>query len=86
MRNPAIARDEALNYCPDMSSKEIAIEVIRKLPDEASLADIAQELEFVAGIREGAAELDRGETLTAQKLMKQISKWARNSKIECFGK
>jgi hypothetical protein len=53
-----------------MSGKEIAIEVIRKLPDEASLREIAPELEFVAGVRDGAAELDRGESLTAEDLLK----------------
>jgi len=63
-----------------MSSKEIAIEVIRRLPDEASLADIAQELEFVAGIREGAAELDRGQSQTAEQLLKRIPQWAKNTK------
>ena len=63
-----------------MSSKEIAIEVIRKLPDEASLTDIAQELEFVAGIREGAAQLDRGEYLTAQQIPKRIPTWAKATK------
>jgi len=63
-----------------MSSKEIAIEVIRKLPDEASLMDIAQELEFVAGIREGAAELDRGEYMTAEEILKRIPQWAKPTK------
>ena len=63
-----------------MSSKEIAIEVIRKLPDEASLTDIAQELEFVAGIREGAAQLDRGEYLTAQQILLRIPAWAKATK------
>jgi predicted transcriptional regulator len=64
----------------NMNSKEIAIEVIRNLPDEASFADIAQELEFVAGIREGAAELDRGERLTAEELLKRLPQWAKTSK------
>jgi predicted transcriptional regulator len=59
-----------------MSSKEIAIEVIQKLPDEASLLDIAHELEFVAGIREGAEQLDRGEFLTAEQILEQIPRWA----------
>jgi predicted transcriptional regulator len=63
-----------------MSSKEIAIEVIRKLPDEASLTDIARELEFVAGIREGAAQPDRGEYLTAQQILKRIPAWAKATK------
>jgi predicted transcriptional regulator len=63
-----------------MSSKQIALEVISKLPDEASLMDIAHELEFVAGIREGAAELDRGEHLTAEDLRQRIPAWAKATK------
>ena len=51
-----------------MSSKDIVQELLKKLPDEASLNDIAQEIEFVAGIREGIAELDRGQFLSAEQL------------------
>ena len=36
-----------------MSGKEIAIDLIRRLPDDVSLRDIAKEIEFIAGIREG---------------------------------
>jgi hypothetical protein len=63
-----------------MSSKEVAIEVIRKLPDEASLMEIAQELEFVAGVREGVAELDRGEYLSAEQMLKRVPEWAKRTK------
>lgn len=62
-----------------MSTKEIAIDLIRKLPDEASLMEIAQELEFVAGIKEGAAELDRGEHFTAEDVLKRIPAWAKRT-------
>jgi hypothetical protein len=58
-----------------MSSKEIAVALIDKLPEEATLMDIAQEIELVAGIREATEELDRGEGLTAQEVRKQISKY-----------
>ncbi len=63
-----------------MSSKEIAIEVIRRLPDQASLMDIAQELEFVAGIREGTAELDRGEHMSAEQILRRIPGWTEPPK------
>ena len=63
-----------------MSSKQIALEIISKLPDEATLLEIARELEFVAGIREGAAELDRGEHVTADQLRERIPGWTRSSK------
>ena len=34
---------------------------MEKLPNDASLTDIAREIEFIAGVREGFAQLDRGE-------------------------
>jgi hypothetical protein len=60
-----------------MSSKEIAVALIGKLPEEATLMDIAQEIELVAGIRQGTDELDRGAGLTAEEVRKQISQWAK---------
>ena len=58
-----------------MSSKEIVKELLEKLPEEASLTDIAQEIEFIVGIREGAAELERGESRTAEQLRERLRSW-----------
>ncbi len=65
-----------------MSSKELVLDLVRRLPDEASLLDIAREIEFVAGIREAMTEFDRGESLSAEDLIREIPKWAgsQNSK------
>jgi hypothetical protein len=63
-----------------MSSKELVLELARKLPDEASMLDIAREIEFVAGIREAMEEFDRGERITAEELLGEIPKWAGNTK------
>ena len=58
-----------------MSNKEIVKGLLERLPDEASLSDIAQEIEFVAGIREGLAEMDRGEKVTADALRERLREW-----------
>ena len=58
-----------------MSNKEIVRDLLQKLPEESSLLEIAQEIEFVAGIREGIAQLDRGESLTADELRERLSAW-----------
>ena len=63
-----------------MSSKEIVLELVRRLPDEASMADIAREIEFVAGVREAMSEFDRGESITGEQLFKEIPKWAGTTK------
>jgi hypothetical protein len=37
------------------------MDLIRKLPENASLHEIAREIEFIAGVREGFEQLERGE-------------------------
>jgi predicted transcriptional regulator len=58
-----------------MSNREIAIDLIQKLPENASLRDIARELEFVAGVREGFEQIDRGEGVPAEKVRPMIPSW-----------
>ena len=60
-----------------MSSKEIVKELLDKLPEEASLIEIAQEIEFVAGVRQGLADLDAGHTRTAEQLRAKLRSWTR---------
>jgi predicted transcriptional regulator len=58
-----------------MSNKELVIDLVQRLPDEATLMEIAKEIEFVAGVREGFAQLDRGEGVPLEEVKKQISSW-----------
>ena len=58
-----------------MSNKELVVDLVRRLPDDASLLDIAREIEFVAGVREGLAQLDRGEGVPLDEVEKQLPSW-----------
>jgi hypothetical protein len=51
-----------------MSNKEIVQDLLTRLPESASLQDIAREIEFVAGVRQGLAELDRGERIAIEEV------------------
>jgi predicted transcriptional regulator len=55
-----------------MSNREIVIDLIQKLPENASLHDIAREIEFVAGVREGFEQLEHGEGVPAEKVREMI--------------
>ena len=55
-----------------MSSKEIVRDLLDNLPDEASLSEIAQEIEFIAGIRAGIDDVDHGRTLMADQLRERL--------------
>lgn len=50
-------------------------DLVRRLPDDASLLDIAREIEFIAGVREGFAQLDRGEGTPLEEVAQQLPQW-----------
>jgi len=58
-----------------MSNKEIVIDLMQRLPEQATLHEIAREIEFIAGVREGFAQLDRGEGVPLEKVEKQLHTW-----------
>lgn len=58
-----------------MSNKEIVIDLVGRLPEDATLLEIAKEIEFVAGVREGFAQLDRGEGVPLEEVEKQLPSW-----------
>ena len=58
-----------------MSNREIAIDVIQKLPENASLQEIAREIEFVAGVREGFEQMELGEGVPAEEVRQMIPSW-----------
>ena len=58
-----------------MSNRDIAIDLIQKLPETVSLHEIAREIEFIAGVREGFEALERGEGTEAEKVREMIPSW-----------
>ena len=58
-----------------MSNKEIVEDLLQRLPEDTSLRDIAREIEFVAAVREGLAELDRGEGIPIEDIERELPSW-----------
>lgn len=58
-----------------MSDKEIVAQLLARLPENVSLAQIAREIEFIASVREGIDELDRGEGVSVLKVEETIALW-----------
>ena len=58
-----------------MTEKEIVLETIRALPDDCSLEEIAQRIEFMAAVQRGVDQLDRGEGIHHDEVKKQLASW-----------
>ena len=58
-----------------MSTKQIVQDLLERLPENASLHDVAREVEFVAAVRDGLEELDRGERISIDDLERELPTW-----------
>jgi predicted transcriptional regulator len=58
-----------------MSTKQIVQDLLQKLPDDVSLHQVAQEIEFVAAVRQGLAEIDRGERISIDDIERELPSW-----------
>jgi predicted transcriptional regulator len=58
-----------------MNTKEIAIQTIQSLPDDASWEDIQERINFVAGVRKGLRELEEGKGVPHERVKEQLAEW-----------
>jgi len=58
-----------------MTVKEQALKAIETLPEDADFETVIREVEFVAGVRKGLDELDRGEGIPIEDVRKEIQGW-----------
>jgi hypothetical protein len=59
-----------------MSSRETVIEFVRKLPEEMPLAEIARQIELLAGIQTAREQARRREGIPAEDARKLVEAWA----------
>jgi hypothetical protein len=57
------------------NTKAAVIEMIRKLPDDATLADIVDHLRFRQQVDEGLRQLDNGDAIEHEEVARRLSKW-----------
>ena len=62
-----------------MSTHEAVQTILKQLPPDVSLHEVAREIEFIAGVREGLAELDRGEGIPIDEVRRELRTWVKSS-------
>ena len=61
-----------------MTNKKIVQGPLHRILSDAS-QDLAYELEFIAAIQQGVAELDNGQTASAEEIERDLSSWLTES-------
>ena len=60
-----------------MTDKEIVRDVLQRMPEDAALDDIAQELEFIAVVRRSLSALDENkDSISIEKLEPTLPSWS----------
>jgi len=58
-----------------MNDKQVAIETINKLPEGASMDEIAEELQIMAVIRRGKEDVNAGRVKSHAEVEKLVEAW-----------
>jgi predicted transcriptional regulator len=58
-----------------MSNNQIVEDSLKCIPEDALLHDIAREIEFIAAVRQGLDELDRGEHIPIEEVERELPSW-----------
>jgi predicted transcriptional regulator len=58
-----------------MSNREIAAELINRMPDGVSLYEIARQIEFAAAVREGLADAEKGDVVPLDEVERELEEW-----------
>jgi hypothetical protein len=60
-----------------LTDKDIAFDLLRRLPDDVSLYEIAQRLEFIAAVRQGLAEFDENkDSISIEQVERELTSWS----------
>lgn len=58
-----------------MNDKQIVLDALRKLPDDAKLDDIVANIALLAQIREGHADADAGRVAPHERVKREFRSW-----------
>lgn len=66
---------ELRGHTSHVTNKQIVQDLLQRIPEGASLHDIAREIEFIAAVRQGIDELDRGESIPLEAVERELPSW-----------
>lgn len=60
-----------------LTDKEIVMDLLRRLPNDVTLYQIAQKLEFIAAVRQGLAEFDENkDSISIEQVERELTSWS----------
>jgi predicted transcriptional regulator len=58
-----------------MTQKQLVLNAINELPDDAPLSEIVERIEFLAAVQKGLDQLDQGAGIPHDEVKRQLASW-----------
>ncbi len=58
-----------------MSVKQLALDAIQQLPEDAKMADVQEEIAMLAAIEEAEADVQAGRLIPHAEVVKKLQQW-----------
>ena len=58
-----------------MNDKQLALETIRRLPDDVTIDDISERVEFLAAVRKGLDQIKQGKVVPHEEVKRRLATW-----------
>ena len=52
------------------------MDLLRRLPEDVTICEIAQRLEFVAAVRQGLADVEAGRSVSIEQIERNLASWS----------
>ena len=59
------------------TAKQMVLEAVHRLPEEADFHDIAEEIAFLAAIREGENDLHEDKVVSNDEMKRRLDSWLK---------
>lgn len=61
----------------DMSTKELILETVRKMPDGVTFDELLDELIFIKKVQTGLEQSEKGNVVSTDEAKKRLKKWLK---------
>jgi len=58
-----------------MTQKQLVLNAVNDLPDDAPLSEIVKRIEFLAAVQKGLDQLDQGAGIPHDEVKRQLASW-----------
>ena len=62
-----------------MSDRDLVLEAVKEMPEQASFVEIVDELALLASVKKGMSQIERGEGIPHEEVVKRFNSWITKS-------